>query len=569
MTIPRSEHPRPELRRDDWLCLNGAWQFDADPARSGRARGLNRPEAALPREIIVPFCPESRLSGIGETDFCDAVWYRRVVTLPDGWPGDGRVLLHVDACDYATEIWVNGRSVARHRGGYMPITADITSALGGDGGEVITVCAEDTLRTGEQPCGKQSQAYASHGCFYTRTTGIWQSVWLERVPQSYIKNVRYLPDITAGTLTVTARLCGGDGLTLEAVADYDGREVGTARATATGDTCTLTLSLSELHLWEVGQGRLYGLTLRLGDDTVHSYFGMRQLSLRDGMLYINGRAVFQRLVLDQGFYPDGIYTAPTDGELVADIERSLACGFNGARLHQKVFEPRFLYHCDRLGYIVWGEFANWGLDISRPTAYGALLPEWLECMERDVNHPSIIGWCPLNETQKNQNPDVVRAIGALTRSYDPTRPFIDTSGWTHVVGETDIMDWHDYDQDPAAFRARYEGVAAGEVIHSPRNHFDIRPCFISEYGGIRWAPDGAGWGYGNAPSTAEEFIERFRGLTRALIENPFITGLCYTQLTDVEQEVNGLYTYDRHPKFDPAVLREILSAPAASEAGRG
>lgn len=561
MTLPRSEHPRPDMRRDDWLCLNGTWQFDTDPARSGRARGLSRPEMVLPREITVPFCLESRLSGIGETDFCDAVWYRRTLTLPEGQPGDGRLLLHVDACDYDTEIWVNGRSVARHRGGYTPITADITDALG-EGGEVtVTICAEDTLRSGEQPSGKQSHAYGSHGCFYTRTTGIWQSVWLERVPKSYIKHVRYLPDIKAGTLTVEARLVCGNGLTLTACAEYDGREVGTASAVATGDFCTVTLPLSELHLWEVGQGRLYDLTLRLGDDTVHSYFGMRQLDVRDGMLYINGRAVFQRLVLDQGFYPDGIYTAPSDAELVADIERSLACGFNGARLHQKVFEPRFLYHCDRLGYIVWGEFANWGLDISRPTAYGALLPEWLECLERDFNHPAIIGWCPLNETQKNQDPGVVRAIGALTRSYDPTRPFIDTSGWTHVPGETDIMDWHDYDQDPAAFRARYAGVADGELIHSSRNHFDIRPCFISEYGGIRWSVDGQGWGYGNAPATPEEFLERFEGLTRALIDNPFITGLCYTQLTDVEQEVNGLYTYDRKPKFDVEFFKRVLTAP--------
>ena len=586
MSLPRPEYPRPQLRRDAWLCLNGQWQFVTDPARSGRARGLAKPDSALPREITVPFCMESPLSGIGETDFCDAVWYRREISLPAGWLADGRrVLLHVDACDWRSEVWVNGKSVGMHVGGYTPATYDITAALDpASASAVVTICAEDTLRSCKQPSGKQSQNYGSHGCFYTRTTGIWQSVWLESVPAAYIKNVRYLTDVKAGMLTVeatvevnagaaveaTAAADISGGLVFSAEAGYAGRPVGAASTTVAGGFCTLTLPLSELHLWDVGEGRLYDLRLTLGEDTVDSYFGMRSLAVRDGMLYINDRPVFQRLVLDQGFYPDGIYTAPTDAELVADIERSLACGFNGACLHQKIFEPRFLYHCDRLGYIVWGEHANWGLDVSRPEAYGGFMPEWLEALERDVNHPAIIGWCPLNETQRNQNPDFVRALMALTRTYDPTRPVIDASGWCHVsASESDIMDWHDYDQNPVTFRERYENVARGQAIHSPRNAADIRPVFVSEYGGIRWAPEGNGWGYGDAPATPEEFLARFEGLTRALLENPCITGLCYTQLTDVEQEVNGLYTYDRRPKFDVSNFRRVLSAPAASETARG
>ena len=563
MNIPRSEYPRPQFYRPEWLCLNGSWQFDTDPACSGRERGLPNADS-LPREITVPFCMESRLSGIGEVDFCDSVWYRREIDIPTAWRIPGRrVLLHIDACDWKSEVWVNGVSVGCHVGGYTPVCIDITDNLSDR--SVITVCAEDTLRSCAQPSGKQSQRYASHGCSYTRTTGIWQSVWLECVADSYIKSVRYFPDIKARTLTVEAVLHGGDGLTFTAAASYDSKPVGRASAVVTGDHCVLTLQLDELHLWEVGQGRLYDLELTLGEDRLTSYFGMRQLALKDGMLYVNARPVFQRLVLDQGFYPDGIYTAPTDAELAADIERSLACGFNGARLHQKIFEPRFLYPCDRLGYIVWGEHANWGLDISQSAAFESFMPEWLECLERDFNHPAIIGWCPLNETQRNQKSGFVRALAALTRAYDPTRLFIDASGWCHVEGETDIMDWHDYDQDPVTFRARYETVAAGQTIHSNRNPMDIRPVFVSEYGGIRWAPDREGWGYGNAPADEREFLDRFEGLTRALLENPFVTGLCYTQLTDVEQEVNGLYTYDRRPKFDVSLFHRVLSVPAASE----
>jgi beta-galactosidase/beta-glucuronidase len=333
----------------------------------------------------------------------------------------------------------------------------------------------------------------------------------------------------------------------------------------TGGRAIIELKLFDLYLWEIGQGRLYDLKLTVGGDSVDSYFGMRSVSVEGGMMLLNGKKVFQRLVLDQGFYPDGIYTAREESELIADIRRSLDCGFNGARLHQKVFEPRFLYHCDKMGYIVWGEHANWGLDIARPEAWQGFLPEWLEVVERDFNHPAIVGWCPLNETQQNQNVEFVRMLGAMTKALDPTRLYIDTSGWTHTQGVTDIMDWHDYDQNPETFKARYLAVAAGEMINNKRNPNPILPTFVSEYGGIRWAESEAGWGYGEAPKTGEEFIARFKGLTEALLENPAIGGLCYTQLTDVEQEVNGLYTYDRKPKFDTAVFKAVLEKKAAIE----
>jgi hypothetical protein len=280
--------------------------------------------------------------------------------------------------------------------------------------------------------------------------------------------------------------------------------------------------------------------------------------------------VFQRLVLDQGFYPDGIYTAPSDEALRRDIELSMAMGFNGARLHEKVFEPRFLYWADVKGYLCWGEMANWGIDPARPHTMGIFMREWLEIVERDFSAPCIIGWCPYNEVWGDSN-DGLRELTLqmtyrATKAVDPTRPVIDTSGGIHA--ETDIYDTHDYEQKVELYRERYKpGAELFEPGYSRgREHYDGKsPMFVSEYGGIRWADENAGWGYGEAPKTGEEFIERYRGLTWALMDNPEHMGLCYTQLTDVEQEVNGLYTYDRKPKFDPAIFHAINSRKAAIE----
>ena len=571
MNIPRNEYPRPQLARKDWLSLNGEWQFLKDFGVSGKQRNLFcADDSAFPEKITVPFCMESSLSGIGYTDFCECVWYRKRVDIPAAWRENGkRVLLNVGACDYLTDVYVNSRHAGSHRGGYVSFELDITDLIC-EGENVITICAEDKTRSCEQPAGKQSQRYESFGCFYTRTTGIWQSVWLESAGAEYIKSVKYDCNTEASALGITAKLFGGVGKTVKAEAFWQGKKVGEASTVASqSGVCTLTLPLSELHLWELGVGGLYDLVLTFGDDRVDSYFGMRSLKLDDSALVINGKKVFQRLILDQGFYPDGIYTAPTEEELIADITRSMACGFNGARLHQKVFEPLFLYHCDRLGYMVWGEHANWGLDISRPTAWKGFMAEWIEILERDMNHPAIIGWCPFNETQKNQDDDIISYCAELTKRIDPTRPVIDTSGWVHVNGATDIMDWHDYDQNPETFRQRYIDAANGTPVYDRRFAKEpLIPRFISEYGGIKWDVNsglGNAWGYGKAPKTEEEFLDRFKGLAEALLFNKFITGLCYTQLTDVEQEINGLYTYDRKAKFDPDFFKAVLTQKAAVE----
>jgi len=569
---PRPGYPRPDFRRPLWQNLNGEWEFEEDPARSGVARGLHK-AASLKDCIIVPFCRESVLSGLGHLDFCDQVWYRREISVPADWRENGRrILLHIGACDYRTEVWVNGTSVGTHIGGMNAFSFDITSALVEGERQVVTISAIDIIRDGTQCSGKQSTRYESYACLYTRTTGIWQTVWMESVPAAYIRSTRYFPSLSEHKVTIEARIVGGNEKILRAEAFYEDRPVGARATLVKGNYARLEIELDEVHAWEIGNGRPYDLILTLGEDdeedVVESYFGLRDLSWSaEGTLHINGKPVFQRLILDQGFYPDGIWTAPTDEELKADIDRSMAMGFHGARLHQKVFEPRFLYECDKAGYIVWGEHGNWGMNISTPTTYQAILPDWVEILERDFNHPAIIGWCPLNETDGNQIPDFVRHLAALTRAIDPTRPFIEASGWTHIAGLGDFLDAHFYDQDPAALRARLEPLKNGEDIdlypwpNGPKG----KPTFISEYGGIRWSQSDFGWGYGNAPADEKEFLDRFRALTETLLFHPNISSLCYTQLTDVEQEVNGLYTYDRKAKFDPALIRVVLEQKAAIE----
>ncbi len=565
--IYRQEHPKPQFERKTWKNLNGKWEFAVDEGDSGEERKLFEETVKLKNRINVPFCPESELSGIGNKDFMSSVWYKRKFTLT-AENLRGRTFIRFGAVDHKAFVYINGNFVGKHVGGYSSFSFEITDFVR-EGENDITVNAKDDTRDPLIPTGKQSTRYYSYSCCYTRTTGIWQTVWLEFTPETYVKKVKYLPDANAGTLTVVAELEGRADLSVNT--SFGGRKTGGATVKAASGVTTLTVPLKEKVLWEVGKGNLYDVNITFGQDKIKSYFGLRNVRLDGYKFLINEKSVFQRLVLDQGFYPDGIYTAPSDRELELDIDRSIAMGFNGARLHQKVFEERFLYHCDKKGYIVWGEYPCWGLDYSRFDALSYMLPEWEETLDRDFNHPAIIGWCPFNETWdfegRRQNDEVIRIIYRTTKALDNTRPCIDTSGWFHV--ETDIYDEHDYDQNPETFAARYEPLKTEGTYKGnfPERQKYVKgmPIFISEYGGIRWTDDKAGWGYGNAPETKEEFLSRLKGLTDALLDNPKMFAFCYTQLTDVEQEQNGLYTYDRKAKFPAEQIRPIFSRKAAIE----
>ena len=575
----RTEYPRPQLRRNDWLCLNGTWEFEIDNACVGTAkRYWTRPH--LDGTIVVPYCPESDLSGVGHKDFMNCVWYRKVVTLPKSFDGK-RILLHFGAVDYVATVYVNGKKVGSHTGGYTPFSFDITDALT-EGENVIVLSADDDVRSARQPAGKQSSRLNSYGCFYTRTTGIWQSVWMEAVSAARVETYRVYPDIANGAVTLQFQMTGASlGGKLTVSASYEGAEMGVASTVVNGCTSTVTLSLKETHLWEIGKGRLYDFAVTLEKDGVvadafDGYFGLREVGLTDKGMTLNGKIFFGRYILDQGFYPDGIYTAPSDEALKFDIEASMKLGFNGARMHQKVFEPRYLYWADRLGYLLWGEYPSWGIDIIEPGCVKNYLREWLESVERDFSHPSVIGWCPFNETwdKNGTRPcgDVLDMIYRATKYTDPTRPCIDTSGNYHAV-HCGLWDVHDYEQDPVKFASYYakinEGIVADQVYRKDpkRQVYDGTPVFVSEYGGILWNADSPAnsWGYGVAVKTEEEFKARYKGLTDALLDNDRIMGLCYTQLTDVEQECNGLLTYQRRFKFDPEFFYAVNTRKAKIE----
>lgn len=563
--MPRPEHPRPQFCRQNWLNLNGPWAFAIDHGDTGEARGLYQPEAVFPLSINVPFCPESRLSGVENRDFMAAVWYRRGVTLTQQ-QCDGRVFLRFGAVDYECRVYVNGTFAGAHLGGYSSFTMEITSLVH-PGENALVVQARDDARSGRQPVGKQSREYFSHGCDYTRTTGIWQTVWLEFTDKTYIESVTITPDDKNGQVTFAAKLSGClRDMILRVQIVLGSQTVGTANLLPTAGETIFSIPVADVQLWEPGAPVLYDVTYTLEQagkhvDQVQSYFGFRTVEIRGDKFLINGKPVFQRLVLDQGFYPDGIYTAPTDGDLRRDIELSMAAGFNGARLHQKVFEERFLYWADRLGYLVWGEHASWGLKIDRAEGLACYLPEWMEIVQRDQNHPAIIGWCPFNETSRTQDRRVLSTVWLVTKAIDPTRPCIDTSGYQHVV--TDVYDEHDYDQNPETFRARYENLA-GEGFNQHNSGYwayEGQPFFLSEFGGTWWAPGRKdGWGYGKLPQSEEEVIDRIVGLCAALLDNPRICGYCYTQLTDIEQEQNGIYDYHRCRKFSDKNYDRICAA---------
>ncbi|MDP4132997.1 MAG: glycoside hydrolase family 2 TIM barrel-domain containing protein [Bacillota bacterium] len=567
MSIPRAEYPNPIFERQNWLNLNGEWDFEFDFGMSGEERGMDK-GVGFTKNIIVPFCPESSLSNVGYKDFMNCVWYKRTFEIPKEQLNK-RTVLHFGAVDYTAVIFVNGVRVGSHSGGYTHFEFDITSYVKG-GENLLVVEAQDLTRSGAQPRGKQSDRYNSYGCSYTRTTGIWQTVWLEFVPYEYLKDIKFYPDVKNNLVGIEAFTVGEGEFSV--TVSYEGRKMGKGEAISEGGQINICVPLKESHLWELGQGRLYDVEISYGSDTVSSYFGLRSVSLKGQKFMLNGNPVFQRMVLDQGFYPDGIYTAKDEADLKKDIELSMSMGFNGARLHQKVFEPRFLYYCDKLGYMVWEEYGNWGVDMGDHETHYIYASEWEEAVSRDFNHPSIIGWCPFNEIKTNKQgaqplPSIVEGIYKQTKLMDRTRPCIGSSGWYNIV--TDIYDVHNYDQNPESLKETYETLEEGKLKDNWAKYMQYKgePLFVSEYGGIRWDLDGGaqGWGYGAAPTSKDEFLKRYEGLTNVLLDNEHIMGFCYTQLYDVEQEINGLYTYDRRAKFEPCKISEINKRKAAIE----
>lgn len=588
--IPRAEYPRPQFERQDWVNLNGTWDYVFDFANSGIERGFAG-AGSFDGKIQVPFCPESSLSGVGHKDFINCIWYRRTLSIPDNWKGK-RILLHFGAVYYNSDIYIDGKLVRRHFGGSSSFYADITSHVTAGGMHNLVVRAQSDLRSMKQGAGKQSLQYASYGCNYSRTTGIWQTVWMEAVAHEAMEDVHVLTDVDQSQIIIKPTFFKESEGVLN-ISLKDGEKVVSKASVRASNSSAAVLPVKKAKLWSPETPFLYGLEYTLTDkdgnviDFVKSYVGMRKIHVCGNRIYLNNRPYYQRLVLDQGFYPDGVWTAPSDDALRRDIELSKAAGFNGARLHQKAFEERFYYWADRLGYITWGEAPSWGMDANDPEAARNFLAEWSELVRRYRNHPSLLVWTPLNEEwwpDGVQYPRFVTDLYDMTRLLDPSRPINDASGGCHI--KTDIWTVHNYEQDPSKLKSIL--YSNGRFFQTPNNpqgptpanagfnglHYSAdyiypvydgsMPYIIDEVGGIKWSDETARsdvWGYGAAPATKDEFLDRLSGQINSILElGDHVWGYCYTQLTDVEQEQNGIYRFDRSAKFDMDAIHRIFSS---------
>ncbi|CAA9534596.1 MAG: GH2, partial [uncultured Thermomicrobiales bacterium] len=550
------------------------------------------------RAITVPFPPESAASGIHDPAFHPVVWYRRTFDV-DQVDRPERLRLHFGAVDYRAEVWVNGCLVARHEGGQTPFAADIAPVLLPGDAQTVVVRAEDLPHDLAQPRGKQDWEATPHKIWYHRTSGIWQSVWLEPLPRVFIADVRWTPDLDRGLLNL--------GLSLNAAPDRPlALRVRLSLRGALLEEDTIRIERAELRrafaiepggvvmgrdrvLWSPRRPNLIDAELALLDpetgaelDIVHSYAGLRSCAVAGGRFLLNGRPYYPRLVLEQGYWPESHLAAPSPDALRREVELVKELGFNGVRIHQKVEDPRFLYWCDKLGLLVWGEMAN--AYVFSPTAVERLTREWLEVLRRDHSHPCIVTWMPLNEswgvpaleTDPAQR-DFVRALYHLTRALDPSRPAIGNDGWEHIA--SDVWGVHDYTHDPAAIRDRYASHETMErtlrLVQPLHRNIGLpgiartgEPVMLTEFGGINFAPDPAApwWGYGQAADAAA-FLAHYTALLDAVLDSSALAGFCYTQLTDTEQETNGLLTADRVPKLDPAAVRAVTARPSKAVPG--
>lgn len=591
--IPRAEYPRPQFERNAWINLNGEWTYSFDFGGSGLEREWFK-STGFDQKIIVPFCPESKLSGVEYKDFINHMWYHRTISIPQDW-ANKQVLLNFSAVYYKSEIYIDGVFAARHFGGTSSFQVDITPYVKAGQTHNLVVYVESDVRSTHQPSGKQNLQFASYGCNYTRTTGIWQTVWMEAVHPEGLQSVQMIPDIDQQQLIIRPRFYKELGGKLEVTLKDNGKVV-SKETVAANSLSTVILPVKKMKTWSPENPFLYDVELRVIDkagnvvDEVKSYAGMRKVHIEGKKIYLNNQPYYQRLVLDQGFYPDGIWTAPSDEALKKDIQLSMEAGFNGARLHQKVFEERFYYWADKLGYLTWGEASSWGMDCNDIETARNFITEWTEIVERDRNHPSILIWTPTNEEfwpDRVQYPRLMQDLYKLTKAIDPTRPFHGTSGGSHIA--TDIWTVHNYEQDPAKLKdllyndgklmeapkweiqlmpknIGFNGLKYTDQYTFPQYKHDM-PYLIDEFGGIKWNPSqqmesaqNTSWGYGEPPHSLEEFYARLEGLVNTVLSlSDHVWGYCYTQLTDVEQEQNGIYYYDRSPKFDMKRIHAIFS----------
>ncbi|WP_020666648.1 glycoside hydrolase family 2 protein [Amycolatopsis nigrescens] len=582
--LQENVHPRPQLVRADWVDLCGQWEFAFDDEDRGLGEHWYRDSGVFDQTITLPYPPESELSGIHSTDLHPIVWYRLAIRTPSA-ASDERVLLHFGAVDYAATVWLNGILVGSHEGGHTPFQLDLTGAIDPlSDTQSLVVRAEDPVGDGTQPRGKQDWRSEPHDIWYHRTTGIWQPVWLEVVPELHLTELHWTPSVANASVTCSGELSADPGAAehLRVVLRL-GEEI-LAEHTVRLDRRRFRFDLAipaARHgqdrfrlLWSPEQPVLIDATAELGEsDIVHSYFGLRDVGTADGRFLLNHTPYYLRMVLQQGYWPQSHLAAPDGDALRREVELIKELGFNGVRVHQKAEDPRFLYWCDRLGLLVWGETAN-AYEFG-PSAVQRLTREWLEILHRDRSHPSVIAWVPLNESwgvpdisAAPEQAHFVSSLYHLTKSIDPSRPVISNDGWE--TREADIYGVHDYTGHGAVLRERYgspesirrmlgAGRPGGRRVLLGKADLDV-PVMLTEFGGLSFAPiEGEKWFGYSTVDDSDELVKLLGELVSAVLESPGLAGFCYTQLTDTEQETNGLLTSSREFKVSSTALKEIFT----------
>jgi beta-galactosidase/beta-glucuronidase len=582
-------HPRPRVQREAWTDLNGQWQFAYDDADAGLRERWQDDAARFDRTITVPFPPESEMSGIGDTSFHPVLWYRRTFSATAG--AGHRLLLHFGAVDYRARVWVNGDLVASHEGGHTPFSADITASLNAEGEQVVVVRAEDQPLDLTQPRGKQDWLPEPHAIWYDRTSGIWQTVWLEPVAETFIEDFQLTPDLVTGSVKVEATLNHAYTGALDIRLHKGGETLAQQRVSVNGTivetTITIAAAQNGVHrgdlYWVPDNPNLIDVTAALLDsegnsvDRLESYFGLRSVGIANGRFLLNDRPVFVRSVLEQGFWPKSHLAAPSADALKQEVQYIKDLGFNAVRIHQKIEDPRFLYWADKLGLMVWGEIAN--AYQFNAQAVDRLAREWMSAVKRDRSHPCIVTWVPINESWgvsdialRRDQQDFATSLYHLTKAVDPTRPVISNDGWEHTV--SDIIAIHDYTQYREQLDDRYGSKEAIErtltEMRPTRKRLLLRPedrrgqpVMLTEFGGLSIHPKaGKAWfGYATAQSD-DEYLAMMKSLFDAIYASPDLAGFCYTQITDTQQETNGLYDENRRLKLDGNKLRDIIWQPS-------
>lgn len=574
------DYPRPQFVRNHWVNLNGVWEFAFDDANVGeKDRWYQKFEKT--HEIMVPSPYETKASGIEQQEVHDHVWYHRQVEIEKAFQ---KVILHFEGSDYETKLWVNGSYIGNHVGGYSRFSMDITNVLVPGTNDIVVKVSDSLERT--IPRGKQRWKEESFECWYVQTTGIWKTVWLEYLPEASIQSVKMTPNREKKILDLEWNMDSpvyGEKLLLKAEVSYQGQFVNSVTVPVLNkqvhsqiDIFSTKVGNWGLRAWTPWDPALYDIKFTLWQegrciDTVGSYFGMRDIRIEGEHVLLNGDPIYQRLILDQGYWKDSHLTPPSEEALVEDIDKILQLGYNGVRKHQKIEDEKFLYWCDVKGLLVWSE---------APATYyyndemvQEFMKQWMDIVRQNYNHPSIITWAPINESWgvpaiKNNKlqQKFTEAIYSITKALDPYRPVIVNDGWEHTV--SDIITLHDYQASGEKFLKKYldrkeqllgneESFNGGRYAFAKGYVYKGQPVIISEYGGIAFQNDDSGWGYGDKVRTEEEFIERFDSITTAIKKVPYITGYCYTQVTDVQQEINGLMSSDREFKVDCQKINEI------------